>query len=86
METILGIYRNKLFISELESTIIDDAIEVHLVTPMEIIEDFKVWREAPLSLFSFTKEEQSLIYDFDEVYDNGLSHTQNLIRLLKMFK
>ena len=81
METILNLYRNNLVFSIENVKDIEKAIENEEIRTDHIIEDFWQFREEHLkNLPTFNQE---LILDFNEHYDNGLTHAQNFIRLVE---
>ena len=81
MKTILNAYNNQITFSEDDTNVINKAIEEKILYTDDVIEDFFSYRDENLKSFENFDEDE--ICSFDEHYDNGLTHIENFINLVK---
>ena len=73
MKNIFDLYRKESFAEE-DDKLIDEAIENGEIETEDIIDDWRGW---VTEIYNLSNEVYEYFMDFDEHYNNGLTHPQN---------
>ena len=82
MKAIFDLYKKEFF-TQKDNILINEAIENGDIDTDDIIDDWRGWQEENQRL---SNEVLEYFIDFDEHYDNGLTHPQNWERFKKFIK
>lgn len=73
MQNIFDLYKKEVFTQE-DNKLIDEAIDNENIDTEDIIDDWRGW---VIEVHNLSNEVYEYFMDFDEHYNNGLTHPQN---------